>query len=296
MQSVIRELLTAAIDTHVHHAPESVTEYVPAHSAYDICKDAREYGMRALVLKNMSFPSVGIAYLMESLVPGIKVFGSIVLNKSVGGINPIAVEKALVHGLGRPGEYCKVIWMPSSSSTTDIRYYGKRKIEEVPILQEGRLLPELKDILKLIKENDQVLATSHLNVEEATILIDAARDIGVEKIVLTHPHNVIPYIGIPRQKEFARKGVLIEFCAVMYTEYYQKKYNFRITPSRIAMDIKEVGVENSIIATDYGLDPGTNPTPAEGMKIFIEELLKCGISPEEIRIMQRNAAKLLDLE
>ncbi len=82
----------------------------------------------------------------------------------------------------------------------------------------------------------------------------------------------------------------------MCTEYYHKKYNFVITPSRVAMDIKEVGVENSIIATDYGLDPGTNPTPAEGMKIFIEELLKCGISPEDIRTMQRNAARLLDLD
>jgi hypothetical protein len=186
--------------------------------------------------------------------------------------------------------------MPSSSSTTDVRYYGKRKIEEVPILQDGTLLPEVRDILKLVAENDQVLATSHLSVEEATVLVDEARNIGVKKIVLTHPHNVIPYIGIPRQKEFARKSVVIEFCSVMCTEYYHKKYNFIISPARIAMDIKEVGVKNSIIATDYGLDPGINPTPAEGMKTFIENLLKAGISPDEIRTMQRNAAKLLDLE
>ncbi len=113
MGDIVKELLSTAIDTHVHFAPESVTEYVPAHNAYDICKDAREYGMKAVVLKNMNFPSTGIAYLMEKLVPGIKVFGSIVLNKSVGGMNPVAVEKAIVHGLGRPGEYCKVVWMPS---------------------------------------------------------------------------------------------------------------------------------------------------------------------------------------
>ena len=296
MQDIVKELMNTAIDTHVHFAPDSITEYVPTHNAYDICKNAREYGMRGLVLKNTTFPSAGIAYLMENLVPGIKVFGSIVLNKSVGGMNPIAVEKAVVHGLGRPGEYCKVVWMPTTSSATDVRYYKKRKIEEVLILQEDRLLPEVKDILKLVAENNLVLATGHLNVEEAAILIDAAKDIGVKKIVLTHPHNVIPYIGIPRQKEFAQKGVFIEFCSVMYTEYYYKKYNFVINPARIAMDIKEVGVGNSIIATDYGLDYGANPTPAEGMRIFIGELLKCGISPEEIRIMQQNSCELLDME
>jgi len=296
MENIIKELMSTSIDTHVHFAPESVTDYLPAHSAYDICKDAREYGMKAIVLKNTAFPSAGIAYLLQHLVPGIKICGSIVLNKSVGGMNPIAVEKAIVHGLGRAGEYCKVVWMPSSSSTSDVRYYGKRKSEEVAIMQNGRLLPEVIEILMLVAENNQVLATSHLDVEESMLLIDAARDIGVKKIVLTHPHNVIPYIGIARQKEFARKGALIEFCAVMYTEYYKKKYNFIITPNRIAMDIKDVGAENSIIATDYGLDPGTNPTPAEGMKTFIKELLSCGITPEEIRTMQKNAAKLLDME
>ena len=296
MERQVDELMKSAIDTHVHFKPESVTDYRAKHNVYDIVTSARDMGMRALVLKNVTFPSVGIAHLMSTLVDGIKVYGSIVLNKSVGGINPIAVERAIVHGEEIPGEFCKVVWMPTFSSTTDVAYYGKSKAEEVPILREGRLIPEVKDILKMIAENKLILATGHLNVEECSVLINEALDLGVTKIVLTHPHNVVPYIGIARQLEFAAKGVMIEYCNVMCTQYYKNKYKFIITPSRIAMDIKDVGAENAIIATDYGLDPGTNPVPAEGMRTFIEDLLKNGITPEEIKTMQNNAAKLLGLD
>ncbi len=296
MKNQASELMQSAIDTHVHFKPESVTEYRVKHDVLEVVTSARDMGMRALVLKNQTFPSVGIAYLMNKLVEGIKIYGSIVLNKSVGGINPFAVEKAVVMGEGTPGEFCKVVWMPTGSSTTDIEYYGKRKAEAVPILREGRLIPEVKEILKMIAENKLVLATGHLNVNECMALIDQALCTGVMKIVLTHPHNVVPYIGIPRQLEFAAKGVLIEYCYVVCTQYYLKKYNFVITPARIAMDIKHVGAENAIIVTDCGLDPGTNPNPAEAMKIFIEDLLGNGVTMEEIKTMQRNAAKLLDLD
>jgi len=296
MKNQVDELMKSAIDTHVHFKPESVTEYRAKHNAYDIVISARNAGMKALVLKNVTFPSVGIAHLMNMLVDGIKVYGSIVLNKSIGGVNPNAVEKAIVHGEGVPGEFCKVVWMPTFSSTTDIAYYGKPEAEEVPILSEGRLVPGMREILKMIAENNLILASGHLNVEECNILFDEALGLGVKKIVLTHPHNVVPYIGVARQREFAAKGVLIEYCNVMCTEYYLKKYKFIVTPTRIAMDIKDVGVENSIIATDYGLDPGTNPLPVEGMRIFIEDLLKNGITSNEIKTMQKNAARLLDLE
>ena len=39
-------------------------------------------------------------------MPGIKAFGAITLNHSVGGLNPVAVELA-----GRSG--CKIVWMPT---------------------------------------------------------------------------------------------------------------------------------------------------------------------------------------
>jgi imidazolonepropionase-like amidohydrolase len=59
--------------------------------------------------------------------------------------------------------------------------------------------------------------------------------------------------------------------------------------------IRNVGAEHCIIGTDLG--QAFNPTPAEGMRMFIALLLKNGISEREIELMAKvNPAKLLGLD
>lgn len=53
--------------------------------------------------------------------------------------------------------------------------------------ERGFLLPELREICKLIKEYDAVLATGHISPQESRSVVDSARIIGVRKIVITHP-------------------------------------------------------------------------------------------------------------
>ena len=118
----------------------------------------------------------------------------------------------------------------------------------------------------------------------------------MKKILITHPHNVTPYIPIPRQKEMADMGAYIEHCYVMTTKYYIDKYQFGVSIRRIAEDIKDLGAERCIIATDFGADPGLNPSPIEGMKMFIRELLENGITESEIEKMKANSAYLLGVE
>ena len=81
-----------------------------------ICQAKRE-GMRGVVLKNHFEPTASMAYLTRKEVPGIEVFGGIVLNRSVGGINPVAVERmALVKG-----GWGRVVWMPTVDSEEQLR-------------------------------------------------------------------------------------------------------------------------------------------------------------------------------
>ena len=56
-----------------------------------------------------------------------------------------------------------------------------------------------------------------------------------------------------------------------------------------------MGVERCIFTSDFGADPGTNPSPVEGLRMFIEDMLRFGISEKEIEIMKANAAELLGL-
>ena len=81
--------LKGAIDLHVHNAPDSGPRSV---DAFEIARIARRYGMRALLFKNHHTHTASLAYFVSQAVEGIGAYGGIVLNRSVGGINPIAVE------------------------------------------------------------------------------------------------------------------------------------------------------------------------------------------------------------
>src|SRR5436190_21645401 len=115
---------------------------------------ARDAGMKAVVLKCHHESTVSRAYLIQRMVPGIRVYGGIVLNSYVGFINPAAVEAALRLG-------GKEVWMP----TVDAGYHaqmhggaggydaqqGGRGGSGVWVTDaEGKLKPEVVDVLKLI--------------------------------------------------------------------------------------------------------------------------------------------------
>src|SRR5262249_28090226 len=81
--------LSGVIDIHAHTDPDSVPRSI---DAIDLVRLAKQRGMRAIVLKNHYESTAAQAYLVRKEVPGIEVFGGIDLNRTVGGVNPAAVE------------------------------------------------------------------------------------------------------------------------------------------------------------------------------------------------------------
>ena len=77
------------VDLHVHSHPDVFGRNM---DDIDVANLAKSRGMRGIVLKNHISETASRAALVMKVVPGIEVFGGIVLNKAVGGINPDAVE------------------------------------------------------------------------------------------------------------------------------------------------------------------------------------------------------------
>jgi Family of unknown function (DUF6282) len=77
------------IDMHVHSHPDV---FGRSMDDIDVAQLAKARGMRGLVLKNHISETASRAALVMKVVPGIEVFGGIVLNNAVGGVNPHAVE------------------------------------------------------------------------------------------------------------------------------------------------------------------------------------------------------------
>ena len=102
------------IDMHVHPDPD-----VFGRSLTDVemATIARRKGMRGIVLKNHVVTTADRAALAMQQVPGIDVWGGIVLNSSVGGVNPAAVE--WMHRMS--GGRGKMVWLPTFDSDKHVK-------------------------------------------------------------------------------------------------------------------------------------------------------------------------------
>jgi hypothetical protein len=257
---------------------------------------AQNAGMKAIVLKCHHENTVSRAYLVQRMVPNIKVFGGVVLNSYVGGINPAAVEAALRLGGVE-------VWMPTidagyhaqihgGTGGYDAQQGGRAGGEGIWIQdKDGRLKPEVVDVLKLIAEHGAILGTCHLSPDEIMVLVAQARELGVEKIVVTHPFFKVPKLTLQAIEELVRLGAMPEFgyCTVSPAWQYS-------SPEIVAEAILRVGASRCLLVSDTG--QRHNPLPSEALRVFAQTLFERGIEDDKsIRAMiSNNPYDLLDLD
>ena len=279
--NAIDRLLKGSVDMHAHYGPDpaakrKVDALAGAHQA-------AAAGLRAIVLKSHEYSTAPLAYTINQAVPEFSAFGSITLNYEVGGLNPSIVETSAKLG-------AKVVWMPTMSSDYD--YLHKRmRTGGISILNaRGKLLPSVQKILEIVKQYDIVVATGHLPVNECFVLVKKAKEMGLRKIVATHPlgFELDTYYTIEQQCQIADMGALVEYCFVTTLPE-------RGMPLQTMVDaIRAVGVGRCLLSTDLG--QAHNPPPAEGMKLMIAAMLSGGLTEQEIHIMiKTNPARLLSL-
>lgn len=273
--------LTGVVDIHVHSDPDSVPRSI---DAIDIAKLAKSRGVRGLVLKNHYEPTASLAYLVRKDVPGIEIFGGIVLNRTVGGINPAAVERMT----RVKGGWGRLVWMPTFDAENQVRY-SKEGRPFVSVSRQGVLLPEVKEVLAIIGKNKMTLATGHSTPEETLMLIREARLAGVERIVVTHAMLPPVKMTVAQMKQAATLGAYIEFV-----------YNALIGPNKsygmveCATAIRAVGPEHCILSSDLG--QAGNPLHTDGLASFFQGLGEQGFSEAEIdQMAKQNPANLLGL-
>jgi hypothetical protein len=237
--------------------------------------------MGAVLIKSHQNSTVERAWLVSKCVPGIRVYGGLVLNTTVGGLNPAAVRLALDLG-------AKQIWMPTRSARNHRFHHGQQG--GISILDDqGQLLPVAEEILRMLAHSDCILGTGHLSPEETRVLADAALRLGVPKVLVTHPEWGPTFYSYEAQKELARHGnVFFERCFVSTVHACG-----RVPFETIERAIIETGVARTILSTDLG-QPDT-PPPVEGLRLYAERLRSTGFSADDIRtMMQANPEQLLN--
>lgn len=280
--------LTGAIDLHVHAAPSLFPRLA---NDIQVATHALSLGLGGLVLKSHHESTVSRAYATQNALDGqIRVFGGIVLNTYVGGINPEAVETALKLG-------GKIVWMPTIESAWHCKAHGGRgafdvqkpptgfsirddqEVGGICILDEaGNLISPLKDVLALIKEYGVSLSTGHLCADEIFALVKAARAMGIDRIQITHPFFKVPSLTLAQTKELVELGAYAEFAYCTVSPMWDYS-----SIKAVSAAIKELGPEHCVLVSDGG--QRHNPMPAECLRVFGQCLYESGLSKEQIRTM-----------
>ena len=292
----VNALLRGAIDPHVHSGPSIA---VRAIDHLELVEQASEVGFAAVVTKDHDYSGVVAAMLINKHHPELttKMYSSIVLNNVVGGFNPYAVEHTAAMG-GR------IVWMPTLAAENHLRWEKTgswthpasttkmRPATGIAVLDgSGGVRDDVKEVLDVIAKNDMVLASGHLHISETWLIFEEAQRRGVERLVLTHPEDIVD-ASMNDVAGIAAMGAFVEHSLCMFLQDSKFK---TCEEQDLRTYIDAAGVGSTILCSDLG-QTGVF-SPVEGFRRGIRLCMDLGYSDDEIRAMVSiNAARAIGIE
>ena len=280
------------IDMHVHPDPDVFGRSLTDSEMATI---ARRKGMRGIVLKNHVVTTADRAALAMQQVPGIEIWGGIVLNNSVGGVNPAAVE--WMHRMS--GGRGKMVWLPTFDADKHVKTLVDKSKSGLVVAPNGQVTPQMEEVLKIIARENLVLATGHVHADEVIAVTKRARELGVKNIIVTHGLTNIPGLTTEQAKQVAQMGGYIEICYLQFltgpTAQYQWMTHWdRVDAKAVAQAVKDIGADHLILSTDLGQQGMM--TPPDGIENQVAAVRAAGVAQSDIdKMMKRNPARLLGL-
>lgn len=280
------ETLHDAFDLQVHVEPDVVSRRT---DDVDLARDFLAQGISGFVLKSHYLTTAERASVVRRAVPGVEAYGAITLNHGVGGLNPVAVDVA-----GRSG--ARIVWFPTVDSVNEAdiidrdmpnppvwvaiaREMRDRGIGAPPISvldENGHVSGPARDCLRAAAEYDMIVASGHVDRRETFALVRAAKEIGVDKVVVTHAEFPSQNFSSDEQRQLAEWGAVIEHC-------YTTAYTGKCTWEAMFDNIRAVTPQRCVISSDLG--QRKNPPVAEGLAEFVQRLFDAGFSQAEVHSM-----------
>jgi hypothetical protein len=303
------------VDTHYHVGPELI---VRRYDVKTLAEVAAPFGA-TLVLKNHTYPTTPLAALARKRF-GARFFGGVVLNAYVGGLNPKAVEGAVSGNRATVDDPAAdpspiVVWMPTVHAKAHLDHHGfgfdpnwagccdhghetkpaAQVDPEAPVIAFDEKLdptPELIATLEAIAHHGCILATGHLGAEEVKRLVPLALEMGIKRVILTHPHHFPIGLSDTDQKVLAKRPeVFLEHCFATHTQD-------GVPLQMYADGIRLTGPEQVLLSTDFG-QTSSDPFPAGTIRYaeILSELLAGVVSEVDLLAMfTSNGRRALELE
>lgn len=291
------ELLTGAIDVHVHGQPDLAVRFANRGADLAVIRLARRYGITGWVLKSHLWPTTDRAGLLQQLVgDDFAVYGSFTLNPTLGGLSATVVELAAAHG-------AKVIFLPTWGAAADVErggyistllrrvapafdgFAGTRSIRHLD--GGGGLTGATREVIDACAQLGLSLATGHASLAESTAIAEYSGEIGFDRLMITHP---LHYVDDPGElRRFTDAGVLVELAAapLMHPDGH-------LHVRDVANAVHTLGAERLVLSSDV-FSRWAPPEP-ECLRIVAEQLNHLGVpAPHLHRMLAGNPRRFLGL-
>lgn len=276
--------LEGVYDFHCHPGP-SIQKRM--FTSYEALKLSEKEKMGGVFLLDHTYNTTMVAATVNEMGFNAKAYGCLMLNEGVGGLNPSVVEIAV-------GFRTKQIQMPTYSSKAHLEAYGddqkifpyKKRSKPSYILNEkGRLIPQVQEILDLIKGTDTIIGSGHLSTEEVDVLVKRVKELKITFVANTVSTDM-PGYPIDAQKSWADDNVFMEHAYMAVTDVPHVK----MPVSVVVEQIRAVGAERCLIGTDAG--NMRLPDNVTALKDFIKRLTEAGLTDKEVDIIGRKNPKI----
>ncbi len=288
--------VTDTIDIHCHAHDNQ-------QDGLALAKHASTCGMGGLLYKTLPFrqqPTAVLAEISEGLhrwadqekVEPIQVWAGFTTDRWNGGPTRAAVEPQLKAGV-------RAVWMPTASHANSVYLTGgwtrwwdesgdNQLADPMPleeaikrtgmyVLKDGKLDPEVAEIVRLCKEHDAALFFGHLTPPEQDALAEEIDRQGFKKAVVDHPFSLYVNLSVERMQQFARLGIFMNFT------YDELSPLMGVDPNAMAQAIRAVGPEHCTLSSDAG-EP-LFPNSVEAMRLITAYMRAFGCTDAEVRQM-----------
>jgi hypothetical protein len=275
-----KAFLPGAIDLYEHANPDILPRL---GDDIDLARRAAEAGLAAVVHRHHYSPTAERAALARQ-VTGFRMLGAVLLNDSLGGLNPTAVELALE---------MEAVWvgLPTLSALAQRQRLFRMPVERTRALtfgpgrltltgEDGRILPVVGEILELAAQHDVPVNLGYAGFPECLAAVRAAPRSA--RLVITNPLSTMGFTSDQLDELLRASSLVVE----------QTCYSLHPTGSygggeegleRAAAMIRAVGPERTVLSSDGGM--AGSPEPAQLLAWGCSKLLGLGISPAHIQDM-----------
>ena len=266
-------------DAHVHSSPCVLPRIANDVETVEWYEQA---GFDGCLLKGHVEPTVGRA-AAAGAGRRVRVYGGVVLNHAVGGLNVSAVESALALG-------ARAVWMPTLDARGHLDHGLPRPgplrrpaiaVPPVDPRREGAV----QRLLEQVAAADVLLATGHLSASEVGWLVAAARDAGVRRLLITHATFTVPNLDLEDLRALVEFGAFVEITA------FQLLHQPGCDAAGLAAAVRAAGTERVVLSSDAG-QPDSPPAP-EALQLLVDALAGEGIDRKALESMASDIPRAL---